>query len=274
MVKKIFILYIFIFTSGLVLANEEFTPAELYHDYCSVCHGDGGEGAVWTANGLDPMPADFTDPKVWLELKNRNLMIEAVTYGIPQTAMAGWGKRLPSSDIEEIVDYVRDSFMQLELIPDYSDSSNGAMASMENSDEEMHDHNAHGTSELMKPLPNELKGDLFRGESLYNATCAECHGEKGNGKGPRAYFVFPKPRNFLDPAPRASYSKAHLYEATAKGIIGTEMPAWDKVFGEQELADVSEYIFDAFIAPNNPLLKMEKAMEMPVASDGHTDHQH
>jgi len=244
-------------------ANNNGTPAEIYHDYCSVCHGDGGEGAIWTAAGLDPMPANFTDPKIWLELQNRNLMVDAVTYGVPQTAMAGWGNRLPAADIDKVVDYVRDTFMQLDLIPQY-DEPNMDMASM---NLEEHDHDNHGSSDLESPLPNHLKGDLFRGESLFNTTCAECHGKLGDGKGPRAYFVFPKPRSFLDPASRATYSKAHLFETTAKGILGTEMPAWDKVFGDQELADVSEYVFEAFIAPNNPLLRKE-------VSHDHSEHDH
>lgn len=266
MVKYFHIVIVFIVSIGIssVLSAEgNGTAAEIYHDFCSVCHGEGGEGAVWTSAGLDPMPANFTDPKVWLVLQNRDRMIEAVTYGVPQTAMAGWGNRLPTSDISKVVDYVRDTFMQLDLIPQYDEPQ----MDMASSNPEDHDHDAHGAGDLETPLPRNLKGDLFRGESLYNATCAECHGELGDGKGPRAYFVFPKPRSFLDPASRATYSKAHLFESTAKGILGTEMPAWDKVFGDQDLADVSEYVFEAFIAPNNPLLKMDM-------NNDHSTHDH
>ena len=40
-----------------------------------------------------------------------------------------------------------------------------------------------------------------------------------------------------------------LYAAISAGRRGTEMPAWDKVLAPQQLADVSEYLFAAFIQP-------------------------
>jgi mono/diheme cytochrome c family protein len=36
------------------------------------------------------------------------------------------------------------------------------------------------------------------GEQLYLTYCAACHGETGDGDGPAARFLFPKPRNFRD----------------------------------------------------------------------------
>lgn len=248
-------------------------PADIYHDFCSVCHGDSGQGAVWAQGGLDPVPVDFTDPQEWLKLKNRDRMIENVTYGVPQTAMAGWGNRLSTVDIALVVDYVRDTFMQLNLIPDYSEIVPVSVADAAISAVDSHAHDAHGANDLNAPFEIGLKGDLFDGEKLYNANCVVCHGIRGDGKGPRAYFVFPKPRNFNDPNPKATYSRSHLFNATAEGVLGTEMPAWDKVLTNQQLVDISEYVFETFIASRNPLARMVPETVHDDGANSHaTDH--
>jgi mono/diheme cytochrome c family protein len=79
--------------------------------------------------------------------------------------------------------------------------------------------------------------------------CTACHGEDGDGNGPRAYFIFPKPRNFLHPASRARLDRPTLYTAIQKGVAGREMPAWGKVLTNQQIADVTEYVFQTFIRP-------------------------
>jgi mono/diheme cytochrome c family protein len=39
---------------------------------------------------------------------------------------------------------------------------------------------------------------LARGRELYTNYCAQCHGDQGEGNGPAARFLFPKPRNFTE----------------------------------------------------------------------------
>jgi mono/diheme cytochrome c family protein len=96
-------------------------------------------------------------------------------------------------------------------------------------------------------LPNGLKGDLKRGGAFYLANCATCHGARGDGAGPRAYFINPKPRNFIEDASRARLNRVALYAAVSEGKVGSEMPAWSKVATPQQMADVSEYVFRSFI---------------------------
>jgi mono/diheme cytochrome c family protein len=40
-----------------------------------------------------------------------------------------------------------------------------------------------------------------------------------------------------------------LFAAVAHGRNGTEMPAWNKVLDDQQIADVAEYVFVSFIQP-------------------------
>ena len=216
--------------------------AKIYADYCSVCHGDNGRGAMWARNGLSPPPIAFTDEAKQASL-SRDHMIDAVSYGRPETAMTGWKTRLSDDQIATVVDYVIRSFMPLLVAslepqnPDHTDTPNSHA-----------DHN-HTHSNMYRPFPGDLTGDLKRGASLYTSNCATCHGETGDGRGPRAYFINPKPRNFLHTKSRASLDRPALFQAVSKGKLRSEMPAWEKVLDKQQIADVSEYVFRTFINP-------------------------
>ena len=95
----------------------------------------------------------------------------------------------------------------------------------------------------------DAHGDPRLGQQWYDNICSTCHGVEGDGRGPRAYFINPKPRNFLHTASRASYNRPTLFTAIGKGKLRSEMPAWEKVFNDQQIADVSEFIFKSFISP-------------------------
>jgi mono/diheme cytochrome c family protein len=51
-----------------------------------------------------------------------------------------------------------------------------------------------------EPAADEASRDklLATGKQVFNNYCASCHGEAGDGNGPAARFLFPKPRNFRD----------------------------------------------------------------------------
>ncbi len=207
--------------------------SRIYADYCSVCHGDTGKGAVWATAGLRPRPADFTNSKKQAQL-NRPRMIKSVAYGRPETAMTGWKNRLTDKQIEVVVDYVRNAFMSQTLA--LTDNKTNTIATPQNT-----------RADMALALPDKLVGNFERGARLYLSNCTSCHGESGDGRGPRAYFINPKPRNFLHTSSRASFNRPKLYQAVKKGKLRSEMPAWEKVFNPQQLADVSEYVFKQFI---------------------------
>lgn len=46
------------------------------------------------------------------------------------------------------------------------------------------------------PIPAPAHEGLALGKQLYERHCLSCHGETGDGKGPAAVFLYPKPRNF------------------------------------------------------------------------------
>lgn len=105
-------------------------------------------------------------------------------------------------------------------------------------------------SDMSLPLPQGLKGDFAKGATFFIHNCATCHGVKGDGNGPRAYFITPPPRNFLLDTSRQRLNRPVIFEAVTNGRLGTNMPAWGKVLNNQEIADVAEFVFQNFIQPS------------------------
>lgn len=207
--------------------------ARIYQESCSVCHGDDGTGAKWGQASLSAKPRDFTSAASQTEL-TRDRMIVSVANGRPGTPMPGFASQLNPQQVEGIVDYVRARFM-----------TSFAAAETTGATESDPAENYHDRS-----FPNDLSGQFERGRSLYFVNCIECHGVAGDGNGPRAYFIFPKPRNFKDPATQQILNRPTLYSGIANGVIGKEMPAWSKVFSEQDIADVAEFVYREFITAN------------------------
>lgn len=308
------------------------TPEVIYHNYCSVCHGDRGDGRSRARNSLNPPPRDFTSPAAAREL-SRDTMIAVITHGKPGTAMVGWRTQLSDAQIAEVTDYIRANFMRATALShhpgkalydlrcatchgrngraalqarastrnpprDFGDPASAAALTRERmiaavrtgvpgtamagfaqhlqarEIEAVVDYvraafmlpavpgisgtHAHGTPPahgaaapaaiaMNLPFPTSHTGNVAKGRSFYNANCATCHGTKGDGQGPRAYFIVPKPRVFIDATSRASLNRPTLFKAISVGRVGTDMPAWNKVLSEQEIVDVAEYVFQQFI---------------------------
>ncbi|MBX9790520.1 MAG: c-type cytochrome [Pirellulales bacterium] len=81
--------------------------------------------------------------------------------------------------------------------------------------------------------------------SLYGRHCAACHGEKGDGKGIAAVFLYPKPRDFragnfrLVSTANNVPTIEDLEGAIARGMPGSAMPPWEHLSAgaRRELAE-------------------------------------
>jgi mono/diheme cytochrome c family protein len=233
-----------------VISKDAARGRRLYASHCSVCHGDRGHVAVWAGENMNPSPRNFTTENARAVL-TRERMIRSVTYGRADTAMPGWGSQLSSAEVEAVVDYIRATFMR----PDDERSAGhgqGNSATEEHAAAHAHDQTTPGqiVPDMSLPFPNGIVGDPTRGKEFYMANCVACHGKSGNGRGPRAYFIMPKPRNFTHAATRHSMNRPALFESIAMGTNGTEMPAWSKVIDAQIIADIAEFVFQRFIRPD------------------------
>jgi len=233
---------------------------QIYARVCSVCHGDRGTGSMWASANLRPAPRDFSSPQAREEL-TRDRMMASVTGGRPGTAMAAYGNKFSQQDIAAVVDYIRGSMMRIDATAGISGTHARGVPAAEKPAKASSSTSAAAApaatppaappaavkADMKLPLPLGLHGDAAAGRKFYDANCATCHGVKGDGQGPRAYFINPKPRVFTSAESRAMLSRPAIYAGVSAGKRGTEMPAWDKVLTPQEMANVSEYVFRAFI---------------------------
>lgn len=268
---------------------------KIYSKHCSVCHGDKGKTAVWAKSGLSPQPRDFTTAEARKEL-SKDRMIVSVTNGRPGTAMMPHKDKLSTKEIEQVVDYIRTSFMSGPVavepvqpqspiaahrnvpgmntgqqrqghpqIPGFSGPAAGNMTAPQTlANRDPHQRqNPHAagvpgismpstvgpvtSADMNAPMPKGLKGDADKGRAFYMSNCFTCHGVKGDGNGPRAHFNTPRPRNFTSEASRRMLNRERLFVSITNGKVGTVMPAWGKVLNDQQIANVAEFVFNAFI---------------------------
>lgn len=83
------------------------------------------------------------------------------------------------------------------------------------------------------PLAPHAVPDVKAGAAVYAANCASCHGATGNGDGPAAARLDPKPIAFTDTGRARQRSVFALYQIVSQGLPGTPMPA----FGQLSDAD-------------------------------------
>ncbi len=90
--------------------------AALYHNYCSVCHGDRGDGRSRATNSLSSRPRDFTSEASRREL-SRERIVAAIRHGVPGTAMAAWNSQLSDPDVGRLADYLLTTFVNPAVDP-------------------------------------------------------------------------------------------------------------------------------------------------------------
>jgi len=89
---------------------------------------------------------------------------------------------------------------------------------------------------------------LEDGKRLYSEYCSGCHGLKGDGQGPAARFLDPKPRDFTQgifkfaAVPSGQLPRDEdLMRTLRHGLPGSSMPAW-QLLSEQERLSLLAYL--------------------------------
>lgn len=191
--------------------------AYIFHNYCSVCHGDKGDGQTRAKNGLVPPPRNYTTPEAAVEL-TRERMIHSVTFGRPGTAMIAWGHELSGKEIENVVDYIRANFMKL-------------------------------GDKAERKMPDK-KLLASRGGVLYTENCAMCHGETGARD--MTGGMKPPPRDFTAPAVIAELTRERMIASVTNGRPGTAMKAYGSQFNKGDIEAMVDFIHKAFMSGSKP----------------------
>ncbi|RMD91879.1 MAG: hypothetical protein D6813_06900 [Calditrichaeota bacterium] len=98
-------------------------------------------------------------------------------------------------------------------------------------------------SEELNILPYPTKPiDLAEGRSLYQQTCAVCHGKTGDGKGPSARKLNPKPSNFREAQFSNKATPYQFFNAITFGVEGTGMASYKEVFTDQQRWNLAFYL--------------------------------
>jgi len=116
-------------------------------------------------------------------------------------------------------------------------------------------------------------GDAVAGKKVYDLKCAGCHGDKGDGKGPGADLLTPRPRDLTSGVYkiRTVASKMptdqDLFRIIADGMPGTSMPPW-AVLPEKDRWNVVAYI-KTFAAEKfkEPAKKLELPKEVASSAE-------
>jgi mono/diheme cytochrome c family protein len=92
------------------------------------------------------------------------------------------------------------------------------------------------------------EADAAAGKPLYLRECSGCHGERGNGAGPAADFVDPRPRDFTKRRFKFRTTEsghppttADILRTIQRGIPGTAMPSF-AFLSDDERKKIAAYV--------------------------------
>jgi mono/diheme cytochrome c family protein len=98
---------------------------------------------------------------------------------------------------------------------------------------------APAEAKKMKNPIKSTKASINKGKEIYEKKCALCHDIKGNGKGPAATGLNPKPTNFIESHGEKMTDGEHFWKiTTGKG----GMPSFARDLTEEERWHVINYI--------------------------------
>ena len=112
---------------------------------------------------------------------------------------------------------------------------------------------------------------LEKGKELFRANCSSCHGESGEGNGPTAVTLNPKPRNFLSLQGWTNGSKmSQIYKTLQEGIVRNGMASYNYLSPADRFA-IIHYVRS--FSPGQPvdsppdLMALETTYQLSKGSD-------
>jgi mono/diheme cytochrome c family protein len=96
---------------------------------------------------------------------------------------------------------------------------------------------------VRNPYPSN-SGGISAGEALYQSNCAACHGERGQGDGPAASTLSPRPANLRWIMGKPIAGDGYLMWTISEGgaAFGSAMPAFKGSLSEEERWHIIHYL--------------------------------
>ncbi len=242
-------IFLSVFPSSRLLAQDLENGKVLYEKWCAGCHGLTGAGDGEAADWMIPRPRDFTMALYQIrttasgELPTDADLRKVIDEGMPGTTMPGWRDKFNSSERDDVIAYIKT----------FSRFFNGA-----------------------DPQPIEIGGaprvtdeGLEEGRLLFidEVQCGVCHGMEGRGEGSSAPELtddlgFPikaadlsEPWNF-----NGGPTVDDIYMRMRTGLDGTPMPSNSDIIDagivtEDQLWRIAQYV--ASLAKEGPAARRD-----------------
>ncbi|MBC8282933.1 MAG: c-type cytochrome [Nitrospinae bacterium] len=213
--------------------------ARVYQEYCRQCHGSEGKGDGPGASGLKPKPA--VHAQMALSDFPEDYLYNVIYHGGKAVGkspnMPDWGLTLPTQDIADVIAFLRDTFQGGEASAPAA-TPQMAKSSSKGCVQKRKTRNAPASYQTKKnPLPVS-QAHIQAGKALFMkeakpVPCKMCHGKKGNGKGPGAGGMNPRPRDFTCSSMMNDIPDGQLFWIVKNGSPGTGMMAFRKLKDDQ-----------------------------------------
>ncbi len=88
--------------------------------------------------------------------------------------------------------------------------------------------------------------ELDKAKENYQSYCRKCHGDTGNGDGPGAAMLNPKPRAFADCAVMQKHSDDEMFKVISEGGdaagMSADMQPWGGTLSEPEIRGLVKFV--------------------------------
>ncbi len=230
--------------AGMAIYEEAVEEgAETYYTNCFFCHGDQLNGEGHLAQAFTPPPANFQDVGTIAQLQEAFLFWRIATGGpgLPRegapwnSAMPVWHEMLDEVEIWKLIIFLYDYVGQVPRMwnPETSKAVTGVKERV------------------------QAKRAKSGGKAFYEHRCAVCHGEQGQGDGPAAEYLYPRPRDFSLALFKYKTSSGtlpprdeDLFNTIKHGLDATGMPGWSGILSDEQIRTLIPVIkgFDITLA--------------------------
>jgi len=210
--------------SPLLHADDALTKGRVvYAKYCTLCHGEKGDGQGPVAALFQTKPRNFikgeykikSTPSGSLPLDED--LIHSVKFGLPGTAMTAHD-HLSDEEILSVVAYIK------AFSPRFSQPKERKPLPL-------------------PPAPGDSPERVNRGQSIYRKSqCVQCHGQNGKGDGVLAKELSIKPTDLTRRPFKGGSTPQDLVRIMLTGIDGTPMPPYQFILEDQDVWDLAYYI--------------------------------
>ncbi|MSR53474.1 MAG: c-type cytochrome [Gemmataceae bacterium] len=238
--------------------NVEPNGLSLYLQNCARCHGDRGKADGITSGHLNPWARKFGEEKFQLSTTTNGVPCDedlhhAIKNGIPGTGMPAF-EQLTEAERRAIIQHVRHltwaGAFRRRLKQDEDDGDVNIPEIIKAIEKQV---TPGPRKEVPSDFPTADADSLARGQKIFGANCATCHGPKGAGDGPQVKGMkndspqnggngLPThPRDLARGVYKGGGDRDRLYQRLALGMPGTPMPA-SATLKPNEIGDLVNFV--------------------------------